>query len=215
MNAFTSAKTVEAKALDVLEPFIKMRSHDGRFVICDKGPLSKIIQQSMGDIIASTNRNTISTIEVKAEEKTTGNLFIETWSNRNIDDRYSHAERGSNVGWIFKQRADYLFYYFLDNDLLFIIDFFELKRWLFHVGALYRYREVRQNKQVQMNDTWGRLVKIVDIEKNVKRIKQIHPKEILIPFYDSNANVSVSQQTKEEWMSAYESGEPIPHDSEA
>jgi hypothetical protein len=164
MNAFDGARMVEARAMLRLRPFIEEQS-DGRFVVTDKGRLAPMLQQVVGDVLFNARRDgRLYAVELKAEARQTGNLFLETWSNRNLENRDSHAQRGSNPGWLYKLRADLLFYYFLDTDKLFVMDVFALKRWAFgggrQEGRLHQYREVRQGKYEQANDTWGRLVPI-------------------------------------------------------
>jgi hypothetical protein len=96
------------------------------------------------------------TFEMKAEERHTGNLFIETWSNR--------SER--NPGWLYTCRAEYLFYVFTDKGLVYRLAFGSFFHWLVghETGSqhprLDRYPELPQRKCVQLNDTWGRLVPV-------------------------------------------------------
>jgi hypothetical protein len=178
MSAFNQARAVEAKGLAILLPMIEERAYDGRFVLCNKGPLSKRLQETVGDVIFNSDKDRVWTVEIKIEQTFTGNLFLETWSNKNLDDRLNHAEHGSNPGWLIKLVSDLLFYYFIDTDDLFIIDVFKLQQWAFGSGQtpgrIYQYREVKQGKFNQKNDTWGRLVPLQIIEKNVG-FRLIHP----------------------------------------
>ncbi len=73
-------------------------------------------------------------VEIKIEQAWTGNLFLETWSKRNLEDKASHAELGSAPGWLLKTRADLLLYYFLDTDDLVTLPVFRLKQWAFGSG---------------------------------------------------------------------------------
>lgn len=162
MNAFDAAKMVEAQAMTRLLPFIEEQS-EGHFVVTDKGRLAPLLQQMVGDVIFNSRTNGhVYAVEIKAEREWTGNLFLETWSNRNLEDRASRALRGMNPGWLCKLRADLLFYYFLDVDRLLVLDVFALQRWAFGGGkrepSIYRYREARQRRFDQANDTWGRIV---------------------------------------------------------
>lgn len=181
MTAFNSARAVEARALAVLAPFLKERAHEGQFVLTSKGRLARHLQETVGDALLNTDRETIWSVEIKAELRETGNLFLETWSNRNLDSRESHSDRGSNPGWMFKLRCDMLFYYFVEADVLYVIDFFKLKRWFFgwSNGApnFHHWREVGQSKYAQLNDTHGRLVPVDAIRKNVGFTK-LNPKQI-------------------------------------
>lgn len=161
MNAFEQAKGIEARALERLLPLIDTK-YD-RFVLNDKGALAPMLQDIVGDISANCE-NRIIGIEIKAEQHHTGNLFLETWGNRNLDSKSDHAERGSNTGWLFKTRADLLFYYFLDVDRLYILDMFRLKQWAFggdgRDSHIYSFKEKPQGKYKQGNDTHGRLVPV-------------------------------------------------------
>lgn len=163
MNAFDMARTVEARALARLLPFVDEQSN-GHYVLTDKGRLAPLLQQVVGDVMFNDRKSRVWALELKAEQRHTGNLFLETWSNRNLDDPASHAMRGSNSGWLWKLQADLLFYYFLDADKLYVADVFALKRWAFgHDGAkgrLYDFPEHRQARYEQANDTHGRLVPV-------------------------------------------------------
>jgi hypothetical protein len=191
MSGFTKAQAVEARGLRILLPFLEEQSHEGRYVLTSKGRLAKHLQETVGDALFNSDVETIHSVEFKIEEKHTGNLFIETWSNRNFDDKRDHAEYGPNPGWAHKLKADLLFYYFLDNDALYIINLFRLQQWAFGhhdvPGNIYRYREVPQGKYAQRNDTHGRLVPVVDLQKGLDpgAIRRTFPKQI--EMFDGDA----------------------------
>jgi hypothetical protein len=175
----------------VLLPFLRRRAHDGQLVVTSKGHLARHLQETVGDVIINTGAETLWTCEIKAEQRATGNFFIETWSNKNLSDRASHAERGSNRGWLDKLRADILLYYFIDADELYAINLFRLQQWAFTAGprgggCLERYREVRQSRYQQANDTWGRLVPIEDIRREVG-FRKISPRRIELPGNGADA----------------------------
>ena len=117
MSGWTDAKIVETKALSILLPYLDRRADNGRLILTSKGTLSKRLQETVGDAILNDVDGMMWTIELKAEEKHTGNLFLETWSNKNLDNKLSHAERGSNPGWLQKLSADLLLYYFIFQEL--------------------------------------------------------------------------------------------------
>lgn len=171
MNAFEGASMVEARGMAVLLPYIEEKAHAGRFVRTCKGPLARFLQEELGDVLVNTSESTIYSAEIKVEQRHTGRLFLETWSNRNLEDKASHAERGSNPGWLFKLRADLLLYYFLDSDDLYTIPLFRLKRWAFgsgdERGRLYDFPEKPQSRYRQLNDTWGRIVDIDVLRREV------------------------------------------------
>lgn len=100
-------------------------------------------------------------VEVKTERRDpNGNFFIEHWSN----------ERWRNPGWFYKCRADVLWYYFLESDELYRINFRALRMWgLTNLGSeawmqvnLDKYPE-RDARADQRNATMGRLVPIQTI----------------------------------------------------
>lgn len=173
-NGYDSSRLVEARSLALLGPFL--RDLDGRYVLTDKGRLSKALQERFGDLLFNDRSGRLWGVECKAEQEYTGNLFLETWSNRNLDDPQSHADRGSNPGWLMKTSADLLFYHFLDRDALFVMNLLDLKRWAFRVpskhkseracrirveqlfGRIWDFPLRPQKKYDQKNDTWGRCV---------------------------------------------------------
>jgi hypothetical protein len=134
MNAFATASLVEHRGLAVLLPFLEERAHKGRVVSTAKGALAKTLQANFGDFLMNSDADTVWSVEIKVEQSWTGNLFLETWSNRNLDDKASHAERGCNPGWMFSTRADLLMSYFVDTDDLVVVPMFRLKRWAFGSG---------------------------------------------------------------------------------
>lgn len=153
--------------MSVLLPYLSERSSG--LVITSKGRLARYLQLEVGDVLFNTPDEKLWAAEIKAEERWTGNLFLETWSNRNFSDRDSHAERGSNRGWMDHCRADLLLYYFLDADWLYTVDLFRLKQWAFGFGGqdghIYDYPERAQSKYGQRNETCGRLVPIEDLAR--------------------------------------------------
>ena len=171
MNAFDQASRVETEGMARLMPFIEERAYQGRFIKTAKGALSKALQAEFGDVLMNTDADTVYGVEVKIEQKWTGNLFLETWSNRNLESKQAHGERGQKPGWLISQRADLLFYYFLDVDALLVIPVFALKQWAFGTGDtpghIYAWKEVRQGKYAQRNDTWGRLVNVDALARDI------------------------------------------------
>ena len=96
-------------------------------------------------------------IDLKTEnEDKYGNLFLETWSNK----------KRNTPGWFPPDvgvKADFVYYIFLKQKILYILDLPKLRKWAFEEGNIRRYPEKMQNKYDQLNDTWGRCVKIVDL----------------------------------------------------
>lgn len=183
MTAFDSARLVEAKGMSTLAPFLVEKA-EGRLVILEKGPLARALQETLGDAIFQMPTGRAWSVEIKVEEDDAyGNLFLETWSNRNLEERQKHIERGSNPGWMTHLRADLLLYYFLNPDRLYALDLFRLQQWAFGsklsgvAGRIYAFPEKCQSKRMQMNDTWGRCVPLSVLAKEVG-YKLIHPKQL-------------------------------------
>lgn len=123
------------------------RADRGRLVATAKGPLSRTLQRSFGDFLINTNAETVRSLELKVERHWTGNLFLETWSNRNLDDRDAHYEHGSTPGWLVTSRADRPRVYFLDSDDLVTVPLLRLKRSAFGSGpqgGVYAWPEKQQ-----------------------------------------------------------------------
>lgn len=164
MNAYDGGRMVEARGMARLIPFLEEQS-GGRLVLTDKGRLGPMLQQIVGDVLFNSRESgKVFGVEVKVEERWTGNLFLEVWSNRNLDNRDSHARLGSNPGWMLKLQSDLLFYYFLDADRLVVLDVFALKRWAFgrdgQGGHIHEHRQAVQTKRAQMNSTVGHVVPV-------------------------------------------------------
>jgi hypothetical protein len=128
------------------------------------------LQKSFGDFFISTDAETVRSLEIKVERQWTGNLFLETWSNRNLDDQHAHFEHGSTPGWLVTSRADLLLFYFLDTDDLVTVPLLRLKRWAFGSGpqgGVYAWPELKQGRYAQRNDSWGRTVPVDHLEREV------------------------------------------------
>lgn len=190
MNPFNRSKMIEAEAISRLTPFLCERTgtsqSPGRFVLIDKGPLAKELQATIGDVLL-THRGTgrLVSVEVKAEQRHTGNLFIECWSNLNLADEESWEARGSNPGWAWKMHPGLLFYYFLDTDTLYIIKGYRLWNWMHgqpsRSGAVGATRihdfERKCTRSDQMNDTWGHIVPVRVIADEVG-VQTVRPLDI-------------------------------------
>lgn len=186
MNAFDSARGIESQSMALLLPYLNEVS-DGRLVLTSKGTLARWLQESVGDAMLMKGDVTYA-VEIKAEQKHTGNVFLETWSNRNLEHKPGHASHGQSVGWLMKIRADLLLYYFIDKDVLYSFDVFELKRWMFGKGDSLgawgsgRYRELCQRRYAQMNDTWGLLAPLRvlhdEMPKGAMAWTKVHQREL-------------------------------------
>src|SRR5262245_52399532 len=115
MSAFDKCRTIESQAVEELLPWLVAMSEE---VETTDG--CEFLQKVWGDFVA-TRKDRRYSIELKAERRHTGNLFLELWSNKS---RWT-------PGWMYTCRADFLFYYFLDKRVLYILDMRKLKAWLF------------------------------------------------------------------------------------
>lgn len=170
MNAFIAACRVEDRSWEVLEPYLKTRAFDGRFVRTAKGPLSLELQKSVGDVLVNSDRLSVTGIEVKAEERYTGNLFLERWSNRSC----------FTPGWFETLRTDLLWCHFLDKDVVYEIGFQRLRQWLYwHTGRghpkCHTFVLAKQGKYEQKNDTWGYLVPVRELRDSSLIRREFHP----------------------------------------
>lgn len=150
-NAFAKAQEVEALAMKELMPWLTLKFSPVE--TCDNQFLQKVI----GDLVITQAAQKRS-VELKAEQRWTSNLFLESWSNR----------PARTLGWLYTSRADLLAYYFCDKKWLYVFHLPALQDWCFGVGAkdgaLYKYPERHQARYNQLNYSYGRCVPIRDIE---------------------------------------------------
>lgn len=162
MSAFEKATRVEAESWEILRPFIETKAYDGRYVRTAKGRLALELQKSVGDVLYNSNDATVHSVEIKAERRWTGNVFLERWSNR---ERFT-------PGWLETLNCDLLLCHYLDQDRLLALNFPNLRKWLYHCERWKKptanaYPQVDQRTYVQHNDTWGYIVPVSDFPKVV------------------------------------------------
>lgn len=188
MSGWTDARKVEAEAWRYLQPFFEAEAHG--LLLTDKGRAARFLQETLGDLLFRSRRDgRLYSVELKCERRASPNLFLETWSNRNLEDRDAHIARGSNHGWLSKCRADLLFYYFIETDSLYVFDLFKLKRWALRDRNLERFPEKAQAKYDQLNDTHGVCVPLSVLETAVG-YRLIHPRQLSFwqePVFDGDA----------------------------
>ena len=134
MNAFQQACVIEERGFASLLPYLEQRAWRGQVILVAKGPLARTFQKAFGDLLVATGQGNVVSVEVKAQRRWTGNLFLEVWSNKNLDDRASHTERGSTPGWLITCRADVVGFHFLDLDAVYFLPLFRLQQWAFGTG---------------------------------------------------------------------------------
>lgn len=169
MNAFGEGRKLEAAALLVILPWLQ-RMTAGRYELYERS--EQDFQKAHGDLkIMPVGSARWYTVELKAEQaEKHGNFFLETFSNKNPDR--------PNPGWMHTSAVDFLWYYFLDDDLLYSIRRPALYRWFFGVGTEpgveVKYPLRAQGKREQLNLTVGRAVPIADVEREIG-FKLHHP----------------------------------------
>lgn len=167
MSAFDETRKVEATGREHLSVFLDCGSN-GRTVWTDKGRLSRDLQLVYGDAFVNCRNGYLWAVECKVEFAHTGNLFLETWSNKSR----------INPGWMMHLKADILLYYFLEQGILYSIALPKLQAWAFGVTeeteriAMYPLKP--QKKYQQLNDTWGRCVPVSAIREHVGLVKYQH-----------------------------------------
>lgn len=162
MNSFIECQKIEIKGYELVKPYLKENFDE--FVYVNTEERSELIlafQQNFGDLIVKKNK-AIFFIDIKTEkEDKYGNLFLETWSNK----------KRNTPGWVVPGvgvKADFVYYIFLKQRILYILDLPKLRKWAFEDKNIERYPEKMQNKYDQLNDTWGRCVKIQDLIREFK-----------------------------------------------
>lgn len=117
----------------------------------------EFMQRLVGDFIATLSDGVTRTVEVKTERRHTGNLFIETWSNRTVETEMRRD------GWVFTLHADWLVYVFLDCEIAYLMPLLKLKEWCLIEGNAYLYPEKTVHLSLdgkQRNTTIGHPVPI-------------------------------------------------------
>lgn len=172
-TTYRTSVEVEVEARKRVRPLLEERS-DGRLTFTHKGLLAREIQRICGDAIL-TNKDTqnMETVEIKGvdayyepgrddeqsrRERRYGSMFLEVWSNRNLENKRSYYERGMTAGWMQTLRCDYLLYVYLRNNVMWAIPWWTLMRWAWRDNRLMKFPMTDQKDCDQLNDTWGVLV---------------------------------------------------------
>lgn len=167
---YSESCATEATGISELEPFFRLlAARFGMVSLTNDGKNARVIQLTRGDIVAGGGKY----VEVKCEERYTGNFFLETWSNATFDF--------SNPGWMYHLKSDYLAYYFRDTKQLYVVDFQSLWDWFFWkrypgggklAGSRQRFPEVIQGKCEQKNRTVGCIVGIEIVRREVPGFRE-------------------------------------------
>jgi hypothetical protein len=167
MNSFIECQKIEVRGYEMLKPYLQRTFDEYVYVNTEeRSELMLAFQQNFGDLIAKKGKG-LYFIDIKTEnEDRYGNLFLETWSNkkRGTPGWFMPAEEGG-------VKADFVYYVFLKQRTLYILELGRLRNWAFKGKNLDHYPEKMQNKYDQLNDTWGRCVKIEDLLKEKLCVK--------------------------------------------
>lgn len=144
---------IESQGKALVGPLLASWSRNGIVIDTNHARSPVVWQRTFGDYLILCPSGGLTSVEVKTERVFTGNLFIETYSNRSGD----HLERR---GWLDTLQADAIVYVFLDARAAFSLPFGRLRKWCIADGNLWRrgYREKlvhRSENGSQRNQTLG------------------------------------------------------------
>lgn len=155
MLYMNDSSKVERYARSWVFPFLQSQLPDGYIV--RPVPDNIQAQHRYGDKwLASAKHQDAIEVELKAESRHTGNLFIETWSDI----------RNGVHGWLYHYADEArLAYAFNDVHTLYTCQMGELRRWAHGAGLsnairIEDFRAAEQGKYEQNNLTIGRLVPV-------------------------------------------------------
>lgn len=171
MNAFQEASEIEAEGIEDVLRFLRGKAKQGQIVQTDKGSLSYELQTMAGDLLFNDKQGRLITVEVKIEQRHTGNLFIEDWSN--LDSNRPKP------GWIATLWCDYIAYYFLSSKQLYILNRPALFDWLYIRDNARRLETRVQQKYKQRNQTRGLLAPLSKIRQYDEAAKGADRKPII------------------------------------
>lgn len=129
---------------------------------------AEVAQRTWGDYLLTLRTGEVVSVEVKTEAKWTGNLFLESWSNRTAEGKYRRD------GWLLTLHADVLLYLFLDAGAAVTLRVPDLRKWALDDGNLYRYKETAVKRSLegeQLNMTVGFLVPVADLVAAVGAVR--------------------------------------------
>jgi len=160
-----NCREVEAKSVEILRAWMLMRNPNAIISSLETECRELTISlQAFGDWFVIHQGESFGRLyELKAEMKTTGNIFLETWENRN----------NLKQGWWQKCQAEWLYYHFLDSDTLLTVKMSRLRSM-----DRSSYQERKMEKYNSRGDVWGMLVPIDEVLKRAGG-RIFHPKSEL------------------------------------
>lgn len=162
-NSFSYCQSIEKEGYEEVKYWLETKDYSCTWTDSEND------RGKYGDFFVEKEDEKFS-IELKVETSNEyGNLFLEYWSNFNPSE-----PQFTNPGWLTKATtAKYLFYYFIKEKELIIINWQELLRWAFLnysnvplsdgtrlSGNIHRFPLKVQHKYEGLNYTWGYTVPI-------------------------------------------------------
>jgi hypothetical protein len=155
MNAYEEASAVEAEHFRGAADIYELR-HPVIWLL-DRSPLSTALQTQFHADGLYVEDGRVWTLDIKADREiaATGNVFLETWSNK----------RRGRLGWLFTHpcpgQHEVGYHDVVNGRILRLRPLSVLLAWV--LPRLGRWPEVEQRKYSQLNDTHGVLVPARDL----------------------------------------------------
>lgn len=140
-----------------IEVVTKLLSDSPRIASIINAENHKLFRYLDIDLIVTKKTGEVITIEIKTDTHTTGNLYIELKSN------IEH----NTQGWLYKSKADYIYYYFTKTNQLIAIDLESLQDHLRDFRG-YKYTFNQTTVQGTKYTTLGVLIPIDALLNNCK-----------------------------------------------
>ena len=118
MNVFNHKLLIEKESEAIVLPFLKQRG----WVFSDHyAP-----RDERGDYQITRGSKTLN-VELKAERKTTGNIFVEEFSNYAPGEYAPDGTPRTKLGWFLTLTADLVIYHFLDTGRIYKVNLKQLQ----------------------------------------------------------------------------------------
>jgi hypothetical protein len=155
-------KVTEVNGTQIISSFIKSYKEVKDIILISQKELQLV---GLDALIVYVNGKSTS-CEFKTEYRLDAiNLFME-----------DHLiEKGNNritEGWVNHLVCDKLFYLFLPQRILYVLDWFEFYQWYLENKSKYPCRPQRIRAETERRIAWGYLIKITDIPSKI--IKQFN-----------------------------------------
>ena len=155
-----TGRAVEREGRTLFERYLKSLGWLYEFIDADE-PDGLALQMRGVDYILDGPSVKGIELELKTEQKFTGNLFLESWA-----DAWN-----AEPGWLLTINPDILACLFLDVNKLFLMNFADLKGWYFGSGRFVSAKRVRVNAHPTGRYTIGHLVRIPEVARNIDIIE--------------------------------------------